>query len=319
MSCGRRLPGHCRSRAPSRRVVGCMTSSRLFSPPRRRPCSRPPRPQLSRSRHANFWPGTKGSAPAARGGRARLSHAARPAHTPLAGSARVAGGSPPPSSPATAAAPPGQPPWKPGSARRRLLGRRTGAGPIGSPAGRGGGGGKDWRPRRRGRGFPGLGRGTPAHPAPPLAHSLLTHGSNSVPACEGERRGAVLVMPGKSPDKGKPRPHNAGPAPPPPLLSNRRDGSPAQGRTQKGRPRRPHYQPVVARATRGPHLPVETYGLGWAVCTILGSSFAANDYPCIFPMSPLALTKEQASLKHSLFLACQGIKLDSGTKLLDKL
>lgn len=137
MSCGRRLPGHCRSPAPSRRVVGCMTSSRLFSPPRRRPCSRPPRPQLSRSRHANFWPGTKGSALAARGGRARLSHAARPAHTPLAGSARVAGGSPPPFSPATAAAPPGQPPRKPGSARRRLLRRRTGAGPTGSPAGRG--------------------------------------------------------------------------------------------------------------------------------------------------------------------------------------
>lgn len=72
-----------------------------------------------------------------------------------------------PSSPATAAAPPGQPPWKPGSARRGLRGRRTGAGPTESPAGRGGGGGKDWRPRRRGRGFPGLGQGTPAHPAPP--------------------------------------------------------------------------------------------------------------------------------------------------------
>lgn len=153
-----------------------MTSSRLFSPPRRRPWSRFPRPQLSRSRHANFWPGTKGSAPAARGGRARLSNAARPAHTPLAGSARVAGGSPPLSSPATAAAPPGQPPWKPGSARRGLQGRRTGAGPAGSPAGRGGGGGKDWKPRRQGRGFLGLGPGTPAHPSPPLAHSSTPAG-----------------------------------------------------------------------------------------------------------------------------------------------
>lgn len=216
--------------------------SPLFStsPPALQPSSRP---QLSRSRHANFWPGTKGSAPAARGGQARLSHAARPAHTPLAGSALVAGGSPPPSSPATAAAPPGQPPWKPGSALRGLLGRRTGAGPTGSPARRGGGGGKDWRPRRRERGFSGLGRGTPAHPAPPLAHSLHTH---------GRVRGAVLVTQGKSPDKGKPRPHSAGPAPPPPLLSNPRDASPAQGRTQKGRPRFPHYQPVVTRATRGP-------------------------------------------------------------------
>lgn len=252
MSCGRRLPGHCRSPAPSRRVVGCMTSSRLFSPPRRRPWSRFPRPQLSRSRHANFWPGTKGSAPAARGGRARLSNAARPAHTPLAGSARVAGGSPPLSNPATAAAPPGQPPWKPGSARRGLQGRRTGAGPAGSPAGRGGGGGKDWKPRRQGRGFLGLGPGTPAHPSPPLAHSLHTRGLSSVPAREGERRGAVLVTPDKSPDKGKPRPHIAGPAPPPPLLSNPWDASPAQGRTQKGRPRLSHCQPVVARATGGP-------------------------------------------------------------------
>lgn len=38
----------------------------------------------------------------------------------------------------------------------------------------------------------------------------------------------------------------------PPLLSNPRDTSPAQGRTQKGRPRLPYCQPVVARATRGP-------------------------------------------------------------------
>lgn len=157
MSCGRRLPGHCRSPAPSRRVVGCMTSSRLFSPPRRRPCSRFPRPQLSRSRHANFWPGTKGSAPAARGGRARLSNAARPAHTPLAGSARVAGGSPPPSNPATAAAPPGQPPWKPGSARRGLQGRRTGAGPAGSPAGRGGGRRQGLEAKAAREGLPGVG------------------------------------------------------------------------------------------------------------------------------------------------------------------
>lgn len=129
MSCGRRLPGHCRSPVPGRRVVGCMTSSRLFSPPRRRPCSRPPRPQLSRSRHANFWPRTKGSAPAARGGRARLSHASRPAHTPLAGSARVAGGSPP------LPAPP-QPLPRPGS-------------PLGSPGARG----ADYEGGGRGRGL----------------------------------------------------------------------------------------------------------------------------------------------------------------------
>lgn len=66
--CGRRLPRRRQSPAPSRRTVGCMSSSRLYSPPppALRP-RRPPRPQLSRSRHANFWLGTKGSARAGRG------------------------------------------------------------------------------------------------------------------------------------------------------------------------------------------------------------------------------------------------------------
>lgn len=127
------------------------------------------------------------------------------------------------------------------------------------------GGGAYREPRREGRGrrqgleaktaregLPGVGARDSSSSRIPLAHSLHTRGSSSVPAREGQRRGAVLVTPGKSPDKGKPRPHSAGPAPPPPLLSNPRDVSPAQGRTQKGRPRLPHYQPVVARATRGP-------------------------------------------------------------------
>lgn len=127
------------------------------------------------------------------------------------------------------------------------------------------GGGAYREPRREGRGrrqgleaktaregLPGVGARDSSSSRTPLAHSLHTRGSSSVPAREGQRRGAVLVTPGKSPDKGKPRPHSAGPAPPPPLLSNPRDVSPAQGRTQKGRPRLPHYQPVVARATRGP-------------------------------------------------------------------
>lgn len=80
---------------------------------------------------------------------------------------------------------PGQPPWKPGSARRGQLGRRKGAGPTGSPAGRGGGGGQDWRLRRRGRGVPRLGRGTPEHPAPPprqLTPSTLAGVAESPPA-----------------------------------------------------------------------------------------------------------------------------------------
>lgn len=230
-----------------------MTSSRLFSPPRRWPCGRPPRPQLSRSRHANFWLGTKGSAPAARGGRARLSHAARPAHPPLAGTARVAGGSPPPSSAATATAPPGQPPRKPGSARRRQPGRGRGRGQQGAPSG------GEGRGRRQGleaeaprEGLSGVGKRDPSTSRTPLARSLHTRGRSRALACEGEWREAVLDTPGKSLDKGKPRPPSAGPAPPPPLPPNPPDPSPAQGRTQKGRPRLPHCQPVVARATLGP-------------------------------------------------------------------
>ena len=70
--CGRRLPRRRRqSPVRSRHAVGCMSSSRLYSPPPAPRPRRPPRPQLSRSRHANFWLGTKGSARAGRG-RARL-------------------------------------------------------------------------------------------------------------------------------------------------------------------------------------------------------------------------------------------------------
>lgn len=48
--CGRRLPRRRQSPAPSRRTVGCMSSSRLYSPPppALRP-RRPPRPQLQTS------------------------------------------------------------------------------------------------------------------------------------------------------------------------------------------------------------------------------------------------------------------------------
>lgn len=90
---------------------------------RRRP-RRPPRPQLSRSRHANFWLGTKGSARAGRG-RALLPRAAQPARSPLTGSAGLAGGSPP-----SRATPPrpGSPPGSPG-ARSGAQGRRAEAEP----------------------------------------------------------------------------------------------------------------------------------------------------------------------------------------------
>lgn len=149
---------------------------------------------------------------------------------------------------------PGSPLGSLGARGADCKGGGRGRGLQGAPLGGegGGGGGNDWKPRRQGRGFLGLGPGTPAHPSPPLAHSLHTRGHSCVPAREGERRGAVLVTPDKSPDKGKPRPHSAGPAPPPPLLSNPQEASPALGRTQKGRLRFSHCQPLVARATGGP-------------------------------------------------------------------
>lgn len=135
--CGRRLPRRRRqSPVRSRHAVGCMSSSRLYSPPPPAPRPRrPPRPQLSRSRHANFWLGTKGSARAGRG-RARLPRAARPARPPLAGSARLAGGSPPPSPRRRAAPPrPGSPPGSRGG-RRGEPGEEGGAEPGREPPSR---------------------------------------------------------------------------------------------------------------------------------------------------------------------------------------
>lgn len=95
---------------------------------RRRQSRRPPRPQLSRSRHANFWLGTKGSARAGRG-RALLPLVAP--RGPLARcSLEVLGWRAALSPfPHRRAAPPGQPPWKPGSAKRRAQGRRAEAEP----------------------------------------------------------------------------------------------------------------------------------------------------------------------------------------------
>lgn len=152
LCCGRRLPRRRQSPARSRRAVDCMTSSRLYSPPRRRPhcpavlparsCHGPGMQTSGWEQKAPLGPG---------GGRALLPRTARPARSQLAGSAWLAGGSPPPSRAAVAAAlrraaPPGQPPWKPGNARRGK--------PRGGGRGRGAeeaGPGKRSDPRRRGR------------------------------------------------------------------------------------------------------------------------------------------------------------------------
>lgn len=188
--CGRRLPRRRQSPARSRRAVGCMSSSRLYSPPPPAPRPRrPPRSQLSRSRHANFWLGTKGSARAGRG-RALLPLAAQPAHPPLAASAGLAGGSPPPSPRRRAAPPrPGSPPGSPGARRGEPRGgwwRRS----------RGGGREKErpeWRGRGRRRGLEaeaaeaGLphGSGLSSPSASSSAHQTHAH---RAPGPEGEPR-----------------------------------------------------------------------------------------------------------------------------------
>lgn len=160
---------------------------------RRRQPRRPPRPQLSRSRHANFWLGTKGSARAGRG-RARLPLVAPP---PLArrsleaGSAGLAGGPPAPR-----AAPPGQPPWKP---ERKAEcpgeegggGAAAGAGKRSDSGGERGSGGGDWRPRHRRRGFC-AGRGVGASRSAQRAHAPRAPRPEGKPRPrEGERKGAA--------------------------------------------------------------------------------------------------------------------------------
>lgn len=115
--CGRRLPRRRQSSARSRRAVDCMTSSRLYSPPRRRPYYPAVLPARSCHGPGMQTSGWEQKAPLGPGGwgRALLPRAARPARSRLAGSAWLAGGSPPPSRAAVAAAlrraaPPGKPP-----------------------------------------------------------------------------------------------------------------------------------------------------------------------------------------------------------------
>lgn len=252
--CGRRLPRRRQSPARSRRAVGCMSSSRLYSPPPPAPRPRrPPRPQLLRSRHANFWLGTKGSARAGRG-RALLPRTERPARPPLAASAGLAGGSPPPSPRRRAAAPRRPARAAPLETRERDAesqgeegggggGAAAGARKGSDPSREGGGGGEDWRPRRRGRRFRAVrGQGVRA-PAARLTKPTPTapQGPRESPAPqEGERRGAVpargSAAPRKSPDKGKPRPPPSGPTPcRPRRVRTRRAPSPAQGRANPER------------------------------------------------------------------------------------
>lgn len=322
--CGRRLPRRCQSPARSRRAVGCMSSRRLYSPPPPAPRPRrPPRPQLSRSRHANFWLGTKGSARAGRG-RALLSRTERPARPPLAAKCWAGGRlcSPFPAPPRRAS-PPGQPPWEPGSATRRAEGRRTEAEPRRGQGrgatraaregaaerigGRGGGGGAS---ARFGAREPGASRSAPrVH-----AHRAPGHRGEPRPR-EGERRGAVPARgpaaPRKSPDKGKPRPPP--PARPPAAPAASRPAGlraqPKGGRTQRGAPRLPHGRPgPLCRRGRG--------GCGGprAWCSAPAPPPKAAPVP---PMSPLARPRraqEHASLKRGTFPGSEGVLLTNGQR-----
>lgn len=235
---------------------------------RRRP-RRPPRPQLSRSRHANFWLGTKGSARAGRG-RALLPRAARRRSLEVLGWRAVLLPLP---APPRRAAPPGQPPWKPGSARRRAQGRRTEAEPR---RGQGKGATRAEREGRR-RGleaeepkeglFRGSGRGSPsaslsAHQAQPTPSA--PQGGRKSPAPKRERGGdrttresppyranpltkeSPALFPQARPPPPPRRPAAAHPAP---------ARSPAQGRANpEGHPRLP--QPAgFGKGHEGPHLP----------------------------------------------------------------
>jgi hypothetical protein len=105
---GRRLPRRRQFPARSRRAVGCMISSRLYSPRRqpRGPAVLPARSCHGPGMQTSGWEQKAPLGPG--GGRAGLPRTARPVRSPLAGSAWLAGGSPLPSR--AAAAPPGQPP-----------------------------------------------------------------------------------------------------------------------------------------------------------------------------------------------------------------
>lgn len=262
--CGRRLPRRRQSPARSRRAVGCMSSSRLYSPPP--PAPRPrrsPRPQLSRSRHAKLLAGNK----RLRSGRAGASPPPprRAARSPAARCKCWAGErlSSPFPAPPRRAAPPGQPPWKPGSATRRAKGRRAEAEPRrgqGKGAtraeeegaaerigGRGGGGGasarfRAWEPRRQPLGSP--------SPRPPRPRAR----GRAPPPREGERRGAAPARGSaeqrKSPDKGKPRPPPAGPTPLPP--PPRPDPPGSQPSPRASEPRRDAPPPPASGFWQGP-------------------------------------------------------------------
>lgn len=237
-----------------------MSSSRLYSPPLPAPPSSPPAAVTVPA--CKLLAGNK----RLRSGRVGASPppSRRAARSPAAHWKCWAGGrlsSPFPRH----TAPPGQPPWKPGSAKRSPReegggGARAGAGKRSNRSGEGGGRGEDWRPRQRRRGFCGVsGEGAPApaariKPAPPTPRAP---GKATPPRRREEGSGTARVSAArrKSPDKGKPRPPPTGPAPCRPRgVPTRPARSPAQGRVNpEGLPPPPPASRFcLARATWGP-------------------------------------------------------------------
>lgn len=245
---GRRLPCRCQRPARSRRAVGCMSSSRLGTPPW---APRSSRPQLSRSRHANFGLGTKGSARAGRGPalQPRAVQCARPREV-LGWRAALR--------PLRRAAPPrlDTPSWKPGRRTPRAEGRRVEAEPR---AGGGGDGatetepaerrrGLEAQPRRRGfRAARGLGARAPAS-SRLRAHAHRGPGpAGKAPPPRGRGRGA----PRRANPLTKERPafQPAGPAP---RRLRRAAFQPAQPKGEQTRRRRPR-RPLAHSFWPGPH------------------------------------------------------------------
>lgn len=219
--------------------------------------------------------------------------AARPAHPPLAGSARLAGGSPPPSPrrpapprPARAA------PLEAGSGSATGEPREGGGG-----AGAGGQGkgatGETGRGQRRGleaeapkEGLRrGSGRGSQgANSRAPRAHAHRAPGQREGPAPERARRGSGTARAGlrRANPLTKESPALLPLARPPGAPSaSRPAGLPTQPkgeRTQKGRPRLP--QPAGSgKGHSGPHLSAGSRWLRRAACIALGSSCAVKGCP----------------------------------------
>lgn len=293
--CGRRLPRQ--SPVRSRGAAGCMSSSRLYSPP-------PPAPRSAcppaRSCHGpgmqtSGWEQKALLGPDGGGGEPS-SLAARSAR-PEAGSVPRAALRP---FPARAAPLRALRRAQPGGGR----GRRAEAGPRRSLGGAGktrdlgkAGGGGNWKPRRRRRGFsvargegPGIAPLCSPRPRPPRP---ADRGDRTAPPPEGEKRreGTGVSRGRRANPLTKERPALLALAQPPaaPATPTRRAPSPAQGRANpKGVPPPSPTQPVLARATGAPSARRQGLGAAAGCLQRFRLEFCRQRLSPVSPMSPLA-------------------------------